>query len=137
MAYSWEYVHNYDIVFRQLMEFNPERSWVVTYNQMWNLSMTNPIVAGYQQRRSFGRYGSAAGSTSNLAGFQESKKKIDYCWSFNKRVKCKFGRKCKFIEECSYCDSAAHGVINCDKLDRRDKETSCNMGHKGRSKLVG
>ena len=43
LAFSWDNVYNYDIVFRQLMEFNPSRSWAVTYNQMWNLSMTNPL----------------------------------------------------------------------------------------------
>ena len=90
MSYNWDNVYNYDMVFRQLMEFNPERSWAVTYNQMWNLSMTNPIFGGNnQQRRSFG--------SSQLNG-QPVKRKIDYCWSFNKGVRCKFGKKCKFIE---------------------------------------
>ena len=55
MSYNWENVYNYDIVFRQLMEFNPKRSWAVTYNQMWNLSMTNPIMqSGPSSRKSFG-----------------------------------------------------------------------------------
>ena len=43
-AYVWENVYGYDIVFRQLMAFNPNRSWAVMYNQMWNLSMREPIV---------------------------------------------------------------------------------------------
>ena len=43
MSYNWDNVYHYDIVFRQLMEFNLGRSWAVTYNQMWNLSMTTPI----------------------------------------------------------------------------------------------
>ena len=34
MAYNWDNVYGYDIIFRQLMEFNPSRSWAVTYNQM-------------------------------------------------------------------------------------------------------
>ena len=42
MSYNWDNVYNYDVVFRQLMEFNPKHSWAVTYNQMWNLSMTTP-----------------------------------------------------------------------------------------------
>ena len=25
------------------MAFNPHRSWAVTYNQMWNLSMKDPL----------------------------------------------------------------------------------------------
>ena len=38
-SYLWDNVYNYDITFRHLMAFNPNRSWAVTYNQMWNLSM--------------------------------------------------------------------------------------------------
>ena len=30
MNYSWDNVYNYDIIFRQLMEFNPAHSWAVT-----------------------------------------------------------------------------------------------------------
>ena len=131
MSYNWDTVYNYDIVFRQLMEFNPNRSWAVTYNQMWNLSMTTPLTHNNQGgRRSFGgtssnfQYPKAGNSSGN-------KKKIDYCWSFNKGVKCKFGKKCKFIERCSYCDEASHGVVNCSKLDKKDKDST--KGHKGRS----
>ena len=83
MSYSWDNVYNYDIVFRQLMEFNPNRSWAVTYNQMWNLSMTNPLAQG-QGRRSFG---GNSGPINNSGG-GHNKKKLDYCWSFNKGVKC-------------------------------------------------
>ena len=126
MSYNWENVYNYDIVFRQLMEFNPGRSWAVTYNQMWNLSMTTPLVQSNQNnRRSF--VGGANNFSSNSSG---SKKKIDYCWSFNKGVKCKFGKKCKFIKRCSYCDDASHGVVNCNKLEKKDKD---KVKHKGRT----
>ena len=41
-SYIWDNVYNYDITFRRLMAFNPNRSWAVTYNQMWNLSMKDP-----------------------------------------------------------------------------------------------
>ena len=44
-SYIWENVYGYDIVFRQLMQFNPNRSWAITYNHMWNLSMRDPIPA--------------------------------------------------------------------------------------------
>ena len=118
MAYSWENVYNYDITFRQLMEFNPSRSWAVTYNQMWNLAMTNPINNSgnnsQSRRASFGN-----GTSSNFSQSGSAfKKKVDYCWGFNKGVKCKFKNKCKFIEHCSYCDSPAHGVVNCEKLGK-------------------
>ena len=42
-SYTWENVYNYDITFRHLMAFNPQCSWAVTYNQMWNLSMRDPL----------------------------------------------------------------------------------------------
>ena len=48
-AYSWDNVYNYDITFRHLMAFNPNRSWAVTYNQMWNLSMRDPLPKGNYQ----------------------------------------------------------------------------------------
>ena len=35
-------------------------------------------------------------------------------------------------ERCSYCDSPAHGLVNCEKLDKKDKETSA-FNKKGRS----
>ena len=134
MSYSCDNVYHYDIVFRQLMEFNPKRSWAVTYNQMWNLSMTNPIV----NSQSFNRKG---GASMNGNGFSNAiHKKIDYCWSFNKGMKCKFGKKCKFIECCSYCDEPSHGVVNCSKLDRKDKEivrnnnnSNSSGGHRNKS----
>ena len=118
MSYNWDNVYNYDIVFRQLMEFNPNRSWAVTYNQMWKLSMTNPITQN-QARRSFGN-GSQNNSNNGQQQSGHAKRKLDYCWSFNKGVKCKFGKKCKFIERCSYCDDPSHGVINCNKLEKKD-----------------
>ena len=126
MSYNWENVYNYDIVFRQLMEFNPKRSWAVTYNQMWNLSMTNPLTNGNQSRRGGNVQYHSNGQQQNSS----LKRKLDYCWSFNKGVKCKFGKKCKFIERCSYCDSPSHGVVNCDKLDKRDKESTIGGGYK-------
>ena len=117
MSYNWDNVYNYDVVFRQLMEFNPSRSWAVTYNQMWNLSMTTPLIQNQTQRRNSNNNFVNVGTNSVV-----SKKKLDYCWSFNKGVKCKFGKKCKFIERCSYCDDSSHGVINCSKLEKRDRE---------------
>ena len=45
-SYLWDNVYNYNITFRHLMAFNPQRSWAVTYNQMSNLSMRNPIPKG-------------------------------------------------------------------------------------------
>ena len=33
-VYIWDNVYHYDIVFRQLMEFNPNCSWAITYNHI-------------------------------------------------------------------------------------------------------
>ena len=45
-SYVWEDVAYYDYTFRQLMAQNPDRSWAKIYNQIWNLSMRNPIRFG-------------------------------------------------------------------------------------------
>ena len=125
-AYLWDNVYNYDITFRHLMAFNPHRSWAVTYNQMWNLSMRDPLPKGFPQRHSNNfvphHNSSSTGGTSNKQGLSYStmsKKKSDYCWNFNKGVSCKFGSKCKFIERCKYCDSPSHGVNACVKLNKK------------------
>ena len=134
MSYNWDNVYNYDMVFRQLMEFYPNRSWAVTYNQMGNLSMTNPINSGsgsnQQQRRSFGFQ-----NNTNVSAQNTLKKKLDYCWSFKKGVKCKFGRKCEFTERCSYCDSPSHRVVNCEKLNKRDGQTPRSVSGGGNRKV--
>ena len=127
LAYNWENVYNYNMIFRQLMEFNPARSWAVTYNQMWNLSMTNPILTNQNRRFSFqNNTNPNSGSSGGPGPGKQFRKKTDYCLSFNKGVKCKFGKKCKFMERCSYCDATNHGLINCDKLERRERNSAVN-----------
>ena len=108
-AYVWENVYGYDVIFRQLMAFNPNHSWAVTYNQMWNLSMREPLP----KNRGFHQH-----SSMQNAGGRGRKKggKPDYCSNFNKGVKCKFGKSCKFIERCSFCDSPSHGLHACVKV---------------------
>ena len=49
-SYMWDNVYNYNITFRHLMAFNPQRSWAVTYNQMWNLSMQDPLPKNFGQK---------------------------------------------------------------------------------------
>ena len=119
-AYSWDNVANYDYTFHHLMEFNPQHSWALTYNQMWNLSMRDPIQFK-------GPHNSGWGGGSSRIGQNYSPKggKPDYCWNFNKGIKCHFGKKCKFIERCSYCDSPTHGYNTCKKTgkERNKKKT--------------
>ena len=124
-SFIWENVYNYDIVFRQLIQFNPNRSWAITYSHMWNLSMRTPLpkpqYIGNNQNQAQGQ-----GKPQILGSI---KKKPDYCWSYNKGIKCKFGKNCRFIERCSYCDSGSHGVVNCPRLDNK-KENRNSGEHK-------
>ena len=126
-SYLWENVYNYDITFRHLMAFNPQRSWAVTYNQMWNLSMRDPIprtgqkgYPSYNGGNNFSYQHNKTSSNVNGNGNQR-KAKSDYCWNCNKGVPCKFGNKCKFIERCKYCDSPSHGVNACIKLQNKNE----------------
>ena len=42
-SFVWENVYEYDVTLRHLMAFNPSQSWAVTYNQMWNICMREPL----------------------------------------------------------------------------------------------
>ena len=119
-SFIWDNVYNYDITFRHLMAFNPMRSWAITYNQMWNLSMRDPIPRNNSSGKSSSSYYGTNQYSNNPKGAGEQKRnKSDYCWNFNKGVPCKFGNKCKFVERCKYCDSPAHGVNACPKLQKK------------------
>ena len=123
-SYLWNNVYNYDITFRHLMAFNPQRSWPVTYNQMWNLSMRDPIPnKNARNKQYFNNYSNGSAAQANKMGTQNKKRnKSDYCWNFNKGVPCKFGSKCKFVERCKYCDSPSHGVNAGVKLQQKKAE---------------
>ena len=112
-SFIWENVANYDFTFRHLMQFNPQRSWAVTYTQMWNLSMRDPLPKNnFNNRSSFNGTQGNKGSQNQTTG-----RKPKYCWSFNRNEPCKFGKNCKFIERCSFCDATSHGVISCHKAN--------------------
>ena len=134
-AYVWENVYSYDVTFRQLMQFNPNRSWAVAYNQMWNLSIREPI------QRNGGYKGNNFSSGSNFQGQGQAKgsavaahqgKRPKYCWGFNKGIPCKFGKSCTYIERCSYCDSPAHSVNACPKLQKKGNNQN-NQSKNGQS----
>ena len=125
-SFIWDNVYNYDITFRHLMAFNPNRSWAVTYNQMWNLSMKDPINKnnGNNHKQNFGHFAGGPGNNKHDSqnSHQGKKQRSIYCWAFNKGIKCKFGKGCRFVERCSYCDSPAHGVYACPKLDKKNSD---------------
>ena len=127
-AYAWENIANYDYTFHHLMEFNPHRSWATTYNQMWNLSMREPIQRNnnFKQQSYRSQYnnnkgscgGSQTESNNNLR--RKSGSKTAYFLYFNRGEKCKYRNKCQFIEHCSQCDVANHHVLICPKLTKKD-----------------
>ena len=124
-SFLWDNVYEYDTTFRHLMAFNPSRSWAVTYGQMWNIYMRDPLP----QKNSGNQFNFLQGRSyhnhQNQSGQSNKRKKPDYCWNWNKGIACKYGKKCRFIERCSYCDSANHGLNQCPKAadksaDRKD-----------------
>ena len=80
------------------------------------------------QAHQFG-HGNNASAGNNKSGGK--KKKVTYCWNFNKGVACRFSPKCKFVERCSYCDSGAHGLHACPKLDNKKKQELLTNVHGG------
>ena len=146
-SYTWDNVYNYDIMFRHLMAFNPQRSWAVTYNQMWNLSMRDPLPknfskgGGMYQHTSGGGYVASRTFTSQSCNssnnpMQVRRNKSDYCWNFNKGVPRKFGSKCKFIERCKYCDSPTHGVHACQRLLKKEAAKGNNTNTQSTSQTT-
>ena len=123
------------------MAFNPHRSWAVTYNQMWNLSMRDPIPknTGSNKQTSSGGFnnysfhrGNHSNNNNSVNAGSKERTKPDYCWNFNKDIPCRFGKKCMFIERCSYCDSPSHPVINCAKLkQKKNKAKAGKIGKAG------
>ena len=123
-TYIWENVASYDYTFRHLMEFNPQRSWAITYTQMWNLSMKDPITKfGWDRKQGSSHDNQSPGFKNNHqnGNGNGTGKKRKYCWGFNKGITCKYGNNCRYIEKCSYCDSTSHGVIVCPKLFDKGK----------------
>ena len=117
-SYVRDNVSAYDFTFHQLMAANPHRSWAKIYQQMWSISMHEPLVRSgggstYQNYNSNG-YGSGAGGPPRNNG-NKQKKKIKYCWDYNRSKKCKDGEKCKYVHQCSYCDKADHRKDACPK----------------------
>ena len=124
-CYIWDNVAYYDYTFRHLLEYNPQRSWALTYNQMWNLTMVEPLVKK-------GNY-VGNGGFSNKSTEQGNRPKYDHCWSFN-RGYCKYGSNCRYDDCCSYCDSLKHGRNTCPKYNgRKSSGGNSNANDSGNS----
>ena len=126
-AYAWDNVLKYDYTFRQLMAYNPRRSWSSIYNHMWNLTMTEPLSKGHKYDRDGGNR--AAGKRKS----EGERDLSDYCWSFN-RGHCKFGVRCDFINQCNYCDSTSHGRNACPKLQKKHGGGDNHEQHRSKHK---
>ena len=113
-SFIWENVNYYDIVFRELMEARPHRSWAKTYTQMWNIAMRDHIV-----KQNFTNASSAAtgGGQTASATTKTNTKFGDWrdrcCWKFNKGTCKKWD--CKWDHRCKKCGSYSHQKNQCPK----------------------
>ena len=124
-AYQWENVTSYDLTFRHLMAYQPQRSWAKTYNQGWNLAMRDPISKGQENVRS------GVMTTASSGGFDNSKRtrswRDDCCWKYNwNKCKC---QECDYDHQCTYCVGWNHGYYNCRK--RLNKNAGGRSGSGG------
>ena len=122
-AYQWSNVAYYDLTFRQLMAFRPERSWAKTYNQGWNLSMKEPLGNKYS---SFLAAGQLSQSFSNNAPKENNHHdwRDDCCWRYNKNRCKRSAEECYFDHRCTYCGGWNHGFYNCRKHHKKDRSGS-------------
>ena len=75
-AYHWDNVAYYDLMFRQLMAYKPNRSWAKTYNQGWNSAMRDPLVKATSSSNFGGR--------NNNNGSGKKDWHDDCCWRYNR-----------------------------------------------------
>ena len=64
-AYTWDNVSNYDVTFRHLMHEYPQRSWAKIYQQMWCMSMKDPVQK-YQFNNSGSKLTNSNATSSSL-----------------------------------------------------------------------
>ena len=112
-SYSWDNVSCYDFAFRHLMAQHPECSWSTVFQQMWSLSMRDPINRQFFNSNPTGAQGQLRNGGRN--------QRDNYCWRFNKN-RCKFGTRCKFDHCCYYCDAYGHGLFNCPRKSAKSRE---------------
>ena len=71
-SYQSENVASYNYTFRHLMEFNLVHSWGITYNQMWNLCMKDPISKTGNCAINFGQANYSSKNCHQVAGSSSS-----------------------------------------------------------------
>ena len=68
-SYQWENIASYELTFRQLMAYKPQRSWAKLYHQGWNLAMRDPVHKG---------------SYNNKPNHEKRDWRDDCCWKYNR-----------------------------------------------------
>ena len=117
-AYQWDNVASYDLTFRQLMAFKPQRSWTKLYNQGWNLAMRDPIGSQGTSAGGAGQGSVVAGDGNwQNSGGKHRNWRDDCCWKYNCN-KCQ-RPNCEYDHRCTYCGGWNHGFYNCRKRLRR------------------
>ena len=117
-SFSWDNVACYDYAFRQLMARHPERSWSTIFQQMWSLSMRDPV---HRNSTGGGQQFGLGQDRGNNSGNQHGRNNRDrYCWKFNKN-RCNFGTRCRFEHNCYYCDGHGHGLFNCPRKQAKQR----------------
>ena len=120
-SYSWENVSSYDVTFRHLMHEYLQRSWAKIYQQMWCMSMKDPVQCNQlgQQAKNSSHNSGNSGPNGQHGQQGKTKKKPIFCWAWNKGG-CE-RKKCHFVDRCSYCDAGDHGLNRCPKKKEDDK----------------
>ena len=129
-TYQWSNVAYYDMTFRQLMAFNPNRSWAKTYNQGWNLALREPLGYKNPSQQITVSSDNSGDSNSNSRSSNRHSWRDDYCWKYNKN-RC-HKTICDFDHRCTYCGGWKHGFFNCrkrlNKVKQRDGRKHGNGG---------
>ena len=110
-SFAWENVASYDYTFHQLMGEYPGRSWATIYQQMWSLTIRDPLPRQSGNSSAVARNSAASGARNNHD---------NYCWKFNR-----FRTRCKFDHCCYYCDGYGHGSFNCPKKNKYRDSKEC------------
>ena len=92
-SYQWDNVAYYDMMFRQLMAYEPNRSWAKLYHQGWNLAMRDAIGT----KLSISTTPANAGNNEWVKDWRDN-----CCWKFN-RNRCPKTKGCNYDHRCTYC----------------------------------
>ena len=128
-SYQWHNVAKYDMLFRRLMDQNPERSWGKTYLHGYVTSMKNPISFNNNNSHNFNGKGSRSGGNNNSSNVPGGS---NICWRYN-RNKCNLGPNCKYEHRCSFCGSPDHIFFGCPKRTLRKGNNKNNGNNSGQN----